>query len=80
MGICSIDHSREDVLKKLMQQQEHLPHKTAMDTGFFLQNEQPQETLNDVFHLLKKYDLASAEEREERNDRLNALVSGGTES
>ncbi|KZZ84095.1 hypothetical protein [Bacillus sp. SJS] len=80
MGICNLDHSSEDVLKKLMQQQEHLPQKTAMDTESFLQNEQPQETLNEVFHLLKKYDLASVEEREERNDRLNALVAARTES
>ncbi|MBS2967646.1 group-specific protein [Metabacillus sp. KIGAM252] len=81
MGICSIDHSREDVLIKLKQQQEYLPQKTAMDTEVFLQNEQRQETLNEIFHLLKKYDLASVEEREERNDQLNALVAaGGTES
>jgi hypothetical protein len=39
-----------------------------------LTEEADQEFLNEVFHLLKKYDLADETEREERNEKLNDLV------
>jgi hypothetical protein len=42
----------------------------------FLSRPLSQETLNDAFHLLKKYDLASEEERENRNSQIEALLSG----
>ncbi|SIC87405.1 Uncharacterised protein [Mycobacteroides abscessus subsp. abscessus] len=41
----------------------------------FLQKEHTQEILNDVFHLLKKYDLASEDEKEERERRLYLVVN-----
>nr|WP_155112213.1 group-specific protein [Metabacillus mangrovi] len=64
----------EDVLQKLNDQQEHLPQKTSMDVESFLNRSPSQESLNEVFHLLKKYDLASAEEQQERNHQLTAIV------
>jgi SAM-dependent methyltransferase len=70
MSECSIDHSQDDVQKKLESQREHMPSQLAKDLALLLTREQSQETLNELFHLLKKYDLAAAEEREERNRML----------
>ncbi|WP_409296356.1 hypothetical protein V1498_22025 [Peribacillus sp. SCS-26] len=77
MSSCNLDHSREDVLHKLSQQDEFLPHGLTGEIESFLGEEQSQETLNEVFHLLKKYDLSSTEERESRNERLEALLVKG---
>ncbi|RST72702.1 group-specific protein [Siminovitchia acidinfaciens] len=74
MSKCNIDHSREDVVGKLESQVKFLPASLAEGLGQFLQSEQPQETLNEVFHLLKKYDLASEEEKEERDQKLEEYV------
>jgi len=41
----------------------------------FLQNKHSQEILNDIFHLLKKYDLVSEEEREKRNAQLLHIMN-----
>lgn len=75
MSKCNIDHSREDVVGKLQSQVEFLPKDLAGELGRFLQGEKPQETLNEVFHLLKKYDLASENERGERDLKLRHIVS-----
>lgn len=40
----------------------------------FFTHEHTQDILNDVFHLLKKYDLSSEEEREQRNKRLYMVL------
>lgn len=74
MGNCSIDHSYEDVVQKLESQKECLPGPISEDVHRFLQREHSQQTLNELFHLLKKYDLASEEEREERNLKLKQLT------
>ncbi len=74
MGTCNIDHSHEDVVKKLESQESFLPDELAAKLAQFLKGENKQETLNELFHLLKKYDLASASEREERNKKLIAFT------
>ncbi|MGF9711021.1 MULTISPECIES: group-specific protein [Paenibacillus] len=74
MGKCSIDHSHEDVAQKLESQKEFLPESLTADLQQFLLREHSQQTLNELFHLLKKYDLASKEEREERNVKLKQLT------
>ncbi|MFD1705364.1 hypothetical protein ACFSCZ_01195 [Siminovitchia sediminis] len=74
MGTCNIDHSKNDVMAKLKSQQEFLPENLAAELKQFLQSDQEQETLNEVFHLLKKYDLASEEERAERDKKLKAII------
>lgn len=74
MGQCNLDHSREDVVKKLDDQKPFLPKGLAGSIEAFLKHEHSQETLNELFHLLKKYDLASEEEREGRNERIAGLV------
>ena len=40
----------------------------------FFQEEHTQDILNEVFHLLKKYDLASDEEKSERSNRLYLVL------
>ncbi|MRH44434.1 group-specific protein [Aquibacillus halophilus] len=74
MGECTIDHSLEDVQVKLQAQEEYLPNNLKDGLNHFLKRELTQVILNDVFHLLKKYDLASEEEREERNKKLADLI------
>ncbi|MEQ6375669.1 hypothetical protein RZN22_07455 [Bacillaceae bacterium S4-13-58] len=75
MGKCSIDHSMEDTRKKLDEQRPFLPQNLAMQLSNFLEQDLAQGILNEVFHLLKKYDLASEEEREDRNKKLETIVS-----
>ncbi|WP_420541645.1 hypothetical protein [Guptibacillus spartinae] len=70
MGKCTIDHSQNDVMTKLEEQSPYMPDHLVQETRKFLKQRLNQETLNEVFHLLKKYDLASEEEREKRNAEL----------
>mgnify|MGYP001272760774 CR=1 FL=1 len=76
MGKCDLDHSLEDVQNKLNAQSAYLPESLYQRLQNFLSRPLSQETLNDAFHLLKKYDLASEEERENRNSQIEALLSG----
>jgi hypothetical protein len=71
---CNIDHSREDVQKKLASQKEHVPEDVFYKAETFLQKEQDQEQLNELFHLLKKYDLSSEEEQKERTGKLREML------
>jgi uncharacterized protein YicC (UPF0701 family) len=74
MGVCNIDHSAEDVRKKFEAQMEWLPEDICARFDDFLNEEQTQAALNDMFHLLKKYDLAPEAEREERNIQIRFLL------
>ncbi|GAB6615610.1 MULTISPECIES: hypothetical protein [Bacillus] len=71
---CNIDHSMEDVMNKLESQKKFLPEVIFKEVKGFLQGNHSQEILNDVFHLLKKYDLVSEEEREMRNTQLLLII------
>ncbi|GAB6452160.1 MULTISPECIES: group-specific protein [Bacillus] len=71
---CNIDHSIEDVMNKLENQKDFLPEVIFKELKGFLQGNYSQEILNDVFHLLKKYDLVSEEEREMRNTQLLLII------
>ncbi|MED0873054.1 hypothetical protein [Bacillus mobilis] len=71
---CNIDHSMEDVMNKLESQKDFLPEVIFKELKGFLQGNHSQEILNDVFHLLKKYDLVSEEERETRNTQLLLII------
>jgi hypothetical protein len=75
MGKCDIDHTQEDVIHKLESQRPFLPEHLATGLQRFLKSGRSQETLNELFHLLKKYDLASKEEQEERNQKFIQLIS-----
>ncbi|MBK5444638.1 MULTISPECIES: group-specific protein [Peribacillus] len=74
MGTCNLNHSQQDVRLKLESQMRFLPKDLGKKLGRFLENENSQETLNELFHLLKKYDLASKEEQDARNEKLNHFM------
>ncbi|GGK19960.1 hypothetical protein GCM10010965_11210 [Caldalkalibacillus thermarum] len=76
MSECKLDHSLEDVHKKLEEQAPFLPEDLYSRFKAFLTSDVDQATLNEAFHLLKKYDLASAEEQQARNARIEALIQG----
>ncbi|HDR7793748.1 TPA: group-specific protein [Bacillus luti] len=73
--VCNIDHSIEDVVHKLESQKGFVPEAIFKDLKVFLQDNHSQKTLNDIFHLLKKYDLVSEEEQETRNAQLLLIMS-----
>ncbi|MUV36867.1 hypothetical protein JNUCC1_00671 [Lentibacillus sp. JNUCC-1] len=75
MGKCNIDHSLESVKQKLQDQKPYLPGDLTEGLESGLTTELSQKALNDVFHLLKKYDLATQSEREERNEKLAEYAS-----
>ncbi|WP_318615596.1 hypothetical protein [Sporosarcina sp. YIM B06819] len=74
MSKCTVDHSLEDVRNKLGEQSLFLPRDLHELYQLFLDEQLDQVTLNMIFHLLKKYDLASEEVREQRNAELRKLV------
>ncbi|CAM3860657.1 group-specific protein [Bacillus wiedmannii] len=71
---CNIDHSMEDVMSKLESQKSFLPEVIFKELKVFSRGNHSQEILNDIFHLLKKYDLVSEEEREMRNTQLLLII------
>ncbi|MDR7079947.1 citrate synthase [Neobacillus niacini] len=70
MSECKLDHSQEDVRNKYDSQAAFLPEDMKPLFEQFLAKDHTQDLLNEVFHLLKKYDLATEEEKNERNNRL----------
>jgi citrate synthase len=74
MSECKLNHTHEDVKNKFESQAEFLPNDLKEKFTLFFQEEHSQELLNEVFHLLKKYDLASDEEKEERDKRLSLIL------
>lgn len=74
MSECKLDHSNDDVKKKYESQAAFLPEDMKPLFGQFFEKEHTQDILNEVFHLLKKYDLASEEEKSERTNRLNMVL------
>lgn len=77
MGACNINHSSQDVFIKLQSQRAFMPESLFDRVTNFLQGAPVQDVLNALFHLLKKYDLVSSEEQENRNKSMIRLLSGG---
>ncbi|QUW21966.1 group-specific protein [Sporosarcina sp. Marseille-Q4063] len=75
MSTCNLDHTLEDVTKKLSEQKPFLPVDLFEESNHLLEQRPDQNTLNELFHLLKKYDLASEEERAGRNTGISKLTS-----
>lgn len=75
MGECKLDHSLEDVTQKLKDQRSFLSLEMVQDWHIFLEKNVTQETLNESFHLLKKYDLASEQEKKDRDQQMKQLFS-----
>lgn len=74
MSTCNLDHSFEDVRKKYESQSEFLPEDINERFPEFFEKQHSQEVLNECFHFLKKYDLATDEEKEVRNIKLIQLL------
>ncbi|WP_066173913.1 group-specific protein [Bacillus marinisedimentorum] len=74
MGKCNIDHSKEDVVQKYQSQEEFLPEDMKPLFQSYFEKNQSQESLNEVFHLLKKYDLADEQEKADRNESLYSYL------
>jgi len=74
LGECKLNHTQEDVKSKYESQAEFLPEDMKQLFDPFFAGEHSQELLNEVFHLLKKYDLASGEEQSARNERLYLVL------
>ncbi|MGE7762746.1 hypothetical protein [Peribacillus sp. NPDC097895] len=74
MGTCNLNHSQQDVRLKFESQKAFLPTELSQTINLFLENEHSQEMLNELFHLLKKYDLSSKEEQESRIEKLNQIM------
>jgi hypothetical protein len=70
MSECKLDHTKEDVRNKYESQAAFLPEDMKPLFTRFFSEDHTQDLLNEVFHLLKKYDLSSEEERNARNNRL----------
>jgi hypothetical protein len=75
MSNCQLDHNSEDVLKKYESQKEFLPHEMIPLFEVFFSQKHSQKKLNEMFHLLKKYDLSSEEEKENRNSKLRLILN-----
>lgn len=74
MSKCNIDHSQDDVIEKMKSQKDYLTSDLYFVLKGYLSRPRSQETLNELFHLLKKYDLASSEEQLERDKKMDDLV------
>jgi hypothetical protein len=74
MGECRLNHSLEDVRNKWKEQSPYLPKEISERLAAFLDERLDQATLNEIFHLLKKYDLASPEERADRERKLEQYL------
>ncbi|MDG5472545.1 hypothetical protein P6709_12385 [Jeotgalibacillus sp. ET6] len=72
---CTIDHSKQDVINKLESQKTHLPQSIYSGSEKLLNSNPNQKTLNELFHLLKKYDLADKEEQLKRNQAFEAMFA-----
>lgn len=75
MSTCNLDHSLEDVQKKLESQQNYLPEDLYSRTIRTLHRQLSQTSLNELFHILKKYDLADETEQQLRNKKLEDLLN-----
>ncbi|SFE39584.1 hypothetical protein SAMN05428981_105176 [Bacillus sp. OV194] len=74
MSKCNMDHSKDDVKRKYEAWKEELPEDICGLFDDFLNRNNSQPTLNEMFHLLKKYDLADELERLERNRKMRSLL------
>ncbi|RNB84440.1 group-specific protein [Brevibacillus fluminis] len=78
MGECRLNHSLQDVSSKLEEQKAYLPSDIVLQLQACLQQPLEQEILNQLFHLLKKYDLAEDAVRLERDAQFKTLLQGLT--
>ena len=75
MSECKLDHTQEDVQNKYQSQLEFLPKEMLPLFESFFAAEHVQQELNELFHLLKIYDLISDDEKAERNKQMMLLLN-----
>lgn len=75
MSSCKIDHSLEDVKNKLRDQAPFMDQSLVDRCNQFLSTSISQTELNELFHLLKKFDLASEEEKDHRIEKMKKLFN-----
>ncbi|MEH7307136.1 hypothetical protein [Neobacillus drentensis] len=75
MSECKLNHTHEDVKTKYESQAAFLPEEMEPLFNQFFEKEHTQDILNEVFHLLKKYDLVAEEEQGNRNNRLYLVLN-----
>ncbi|PID16178.1 group-specific protein [Sporosarcina sp. P34] len=73
MSNCAIDHTQPEVVEKLAEQKSFMPEELVKSCELYLSKSLSQESLNEVFHLLKKYDLATEKERVDRDYKMQQL-------
>ncbi|WP_416150596.1 hypothetical protein ACM26V_06390 [Salipaludibacillus sp. HK11] len=73
MGKCNLDHSLEDVKNKFNSQKPYLQQRLVEEWITFLNRDLSQVILNEAFHLLKKYDLATSIEKEKRDKQMKDM-------
>ncbi|SFA88169.1 MULTISPECIES: group-specific protein [unclassified Bacillus (in: firmicutes)] len=74
MSTCNLDHSHEDVKKKYESQAAFLPAEINSLFKGYLEKKHTQLELNEVFHLLKKYDISPVEVRGIKNEQLLQIL------
>jgi len=74
MSECKLDHTQEDVKSKYESIAAFLPEEMKPLFNPFFEKDHTQDLLNEVFHLLKKYDLATEDEQANRNNRLYLVL------
>ncbi|MCC9625154.1 MULTISPECIES: hypothetical protein [Exiguobacterium] len=70
----TVDHSIEDVSRRLERQSQCMPAHLYFQLEELLNWSLEQEVVNQLYALLKKYDVLTDIEREERNISIQMLI------
>lgn len=74
MDPSTVDHSIEDVSRRLERQSQCMPAHLYFQLEELLNWSLEQEVVNQLYALLKKYDVLTDIEREERNISIQMLI------
>ncbi|WP_235193424.1 hypothetical protein [Exiguobacterium sp. AB2] len=70
----TVDHSLKDVSRRLERQSQYMPAHLYFQLEELLNWSLDQEVVNQLYALLKKYDVLTDIEREERNVSIQLLI------
>ena len=74
MDPSTVDHSLKDVSRSLERQSQYMPAHLYFQLEELLNWSLDQEVVNQLYALLKKYDVLTDIEREERNVSIQLLI------
>ncbi len=74
MDPSTVDHSLKDVSRRLECQSQYMPAHLYFQLEELLHWSLDQEVVNQLYALLKKYDVLTDIEREERNVSIQLLI------